>query len=223
MAPEVPPAGTTSVTRALAGVAQVTAAAVAVVAVLMITSLVRRSSEAVEAVSPTVLAVAAAGSMMALAGAGFLAVSRHRDVTLLSATASLLVLVAVLALFSIGILVLPIAVVMLVILGRRTSGHTSLAAPLLAGATLATGLVVLFAIWVQPPLVRCLEHGASTTSRPWWGISGGSYSGSGTAGAGGVSPTGAGVATGSMETSSGRYVYRCEGRKLVEFQRTRKG
>ncbi len=217
----MPPAGATSVTGAR--VAQVMAAVVAVVVVLMITSLVRRSGDAVEAVSPTVLAVAAAGSMTALAGAGFLAVSRDRDVTLLLATASLLMLVAVLALFSIGILVLPLAVVMLVILGRRTSRCTNLTVPLLAGPALAIGLVVLFAIWVQPPLVRCLDHGASTTSRPWWGISGGSYRGSGTASAGGGWSAGPGVATGSMETSSGRYVYRCEGTKLVEFQRTRKG
>jgi hypothetical protein len=124
----------------------------------------------------------------------------------------LLIIVAVLALFSVGILVLPLAVLTLIVLGRRASGRHRLAIPLLAGPAAAVGLTVVFGIWVQPPLIECHEHGVSTNSRPWWGSAGGSGSGE-------LSPSGGSVATGSIETPSGRYVYRCEGRTLTEFQR----
>lgn len=147
--------------------------------------------------------------MLALLGASVLAVSRNGDVVLLSATASMLMIVAVLTLFSVGILVLLLAVVTLVLLGRRTSGRRGLTVPLVAGPAAAVGLAVLLVIWVQPPLVECHEHGASASSRPWWS------SGNGT---GEVSASGASVATGSIETPSGRYVYRCDGRTLIEFR-----
>jgi hypothetical protein len=188
------------------------AAAVVVTEAAMVTSLVGRAGEAIEAVSPLTLGVAVGGSVLALVGATVLAMSRHRDLVLLSATASMLMIVAVLALFSVGFLALPLAVVTLVLLGRRTSGRQGLAVPLLAGPAVAVGLAVLFVIWVQPPLVECREHGVSGTSRPWWGSGSGSGSGE-------VSPSGVSVATGSIETPSGRYVYRCEGRTLIEFRR----
>ena len=178
----------------------------------MVTSLIGRADEAVEAVSPLTLGVAVAGSVFALAGVSVLAMSRHRDLVLLSATASLLMIAAVLALFSVGILVLPLAVVTLVVLARRTSGRRGLAVPLLAGPAVALGLVVLFVIWVQPPLVECHERGVSATGRPWWG-SGGSSGGEE------LTSSGVSVATGSIDTPSGRYVYRCEGSTLTEFRR----
>lgn len=188
------------------------AAAVVVTEAAMVTSLAGRADQAIEAVSPLTLGVAVGGSVLALVGATVLAVSRHRDLVLLSATASILIIVAVLALFSVGFLALPLAVGTLVLLGRRTSGRRGVAVPLLAGPAVAVGLAVLFVIWVQPPLVECHEHGASSTSRPWWG----SGSGSGNAE---VTPSGVSVATGSIETPSGRYVYRCEGATLIEFRR----
>ena len=179
----------------------------------MVTSLVGRAGEAVEAVSPLTLGVAIGASVLALVGASGLALSRNRDLVLLSATTSLLMIVAVLALFSVGILVLPLAIVTVVLLARRTSGRRGLAVPLLAGPAVAVGLAVLFVIWVQPPLVECHEGGVSGASRPWWG------SGGGSGGGGEVAPSGASVATGSIDTPSGHYVYRCEGSTLIEFRR----
>jgi hypothetical protein len=124
----------------------------------------------------------------------------------------MLMIVAVLALFSVGMLVLPVAVVTLVLLGRRASGRGRLVVPLLAGPAVAVGLTVVFVIWVQPPLVECHEHGVTGNSRPWWESGGG-------IGSGEVSPSGVSVATGSIETPSGRYVYRCKGPTLTEFRR----
>jgi hypothetical protein len=190
------------------------AATIVVTEAAMVASLVGRAGEAIEAVSPLTLGVAVWASVLALVGASVLALSRHRDLVLLSATASMLMIVAVLALFSIGILVLPLAVVTFVLLVRRTSGRRGLAVPLLAGPAVAVGLAVLFVIWVQPPLVECHEHGVSGTSRPWWGSGG-----SGGSGGGEVTPSGVSVATGSIDTPSGRYLYRCEGSTLIEFRR----
>ncbi len=196
------------------------AAIVVLAAVAMMASVAGRSGEAVEAVSPLTLAMAAGGSALAVLGASALTLNRHRDVALLSAMASTLMAVAVLALFSVGVLVLPLAVVTLVRLVRRASGRRGIAVPLLAGPAIAVGLALLLVIWVQPPLVECQPNGVSQSSRPWWGSGGNSGSGSssGTGGSGSAELSPSGVATGSIETPSGRYVFRCEGGKLVEFR-----
>lgn len=193
-------------------VAWVVAATIVVTAVAMMAGIAGRAGEAIEAVSPLTLGMAAGGTVLAVVGASGLAMSRHRDVALLSAMASTLVILTALALFSVGILVLPLAVVTLVLLARRVPGRRGLAVPLLAGPAVALGVALLLVIWVQPSLVECQKNGVSQSSRPWWGSGDGRESGSGQ-----LSPSG--VATGSIETPSGRYVYRCEGGTLIEFRR----
>jgi len=190
-------------------VARAVAPAVVLAALAMMASLVGRVGEPVEAVSPLTLGVALGASLFALVGASVLATARHHDAALLSAIVSILMIGAVLSLFSIGIVLLPLAIVTLVLLVRRVQGRKGLAAPLLAGPAVSVGLAVLSVIWVQPPLVECHQNGVGANSRPWWGSSSGS---------GEQSPSG-GVATGSIETPSGRYVYRCEGQRLTEFRR----
>ena len=203
--------GWAAVARAVTGAVVITTAA-------MLTSVAGRAGEAVQAVTPLTVGVAVAGSVLAVGGAGALALTRHGDVALLSAAASMLMVVAVASLFSVGVLVLPFAVVTLVLLGRRLSERRGLAVALLAGPAVAVGLVVLFVIWVQPPLVECHQHGASGSTRPWWRTGSGAGTGAG-ADSAAVSASSPAVTTGSIETPSGRYVYRCEGGKLTEFRR----
>lgn len=190
------------------------AAAVVVASTAMTASLAGRTGEAIEAVTPLTMGVAAGGSALAAVGAGVLAMSRHRDVALLSVTASFLMIIALVFLFSVGILAGLLAALILARLGRRTSGRKGLAVPMLAGPAVAVGVVVMFVIWVQPPLVECTEGGVRGTGRPWWGSSGGGSSSTGE-----TSPSGFSVVTGSIETPSGWYVYRCEGPTLTEFGR----
>lgn len=194
-----------------AGLAWLFAAAVAAGSAAMVLDIAFRSSEAIEGVSPLTLAVAVTASVMGAAGAAAVVITRDRDLALLSAAASIL-LVAALALSIFGILVLPLIVATIIVLGRRSSGRRRTALALISGPAIAIGLAVLLAIWVQPPLVECGERRVTTTSRPWW--DGGSSSG-----ASSFSKSGANVSTGSIATPSGRYEYLCEGGKLTHFRR----
>lgn len=195
------------------GLAWLFAAAVAVSSAVMVLDVARRSGEAIEAVSPTTLSVAVTASLAAMAGAAAVVITRDRDLALLSAAGSILV-VGALALSTIfGILVVPLIVATIIVLGRRSSGRRGIGVALISGPAIALGLAVLLAIWVQPPLVECGETGVTTTSRPWWDSS----SGSGTSS---ISKSGANVSTGSIETPSGTYEYGCEGGKLTKFRPT---
>ena len=176
----------------------------------MITDIARRSDEPIEAVTPLTLRIAAAGAVLAVAGAVALATNRNRDLGLLSVAACVL-MVSVLALSIFGVLVLPVIVLTIVILGRRASGRRGVARALAAGPAVAVGVAALLVIWVQPPLVECHENGVSSTGRPWWNTS----SGSGTSSISDVA-----TSSGTIETPSGTYAYRCEGDTLVEFRRT---
>ena len=189
----------------IGAVARVVAVAVVVATLAMVASLVGRAGDDVEAVTGWTLAVAIAATVLAATGAAVLATSRDRDVTLLATLASLLV-VATMFLSIVGLVVLPFTVAALAALRRRTAGRRDIAAALLAGPTIAVGLAALLVVWVQPPLVECHRNGVTTTGRPWWDTTSGS--GSGTPG---------GISTGTIDTPSGSYRYRCEGDRLVEF------
>ena len=178
----------------------------------MAVNLVQRSSEPVEAVTPGTLIVALIGAIFATAGATVLALSRDRDITLLSAAASVLVIfVLVLSIF--GILVLPFIALAIAALARRATGRRGLAMEVLAGPALAVGLATVLVIWVQPPLVECEDQGVVSTSRPWWN----STSASGTSMG---SSSGTDISSGALTTPSGRYEYRCDGDRLVHFRQT---
>ncbi len=194
------------------GLAWLFAVAVAVSSAVMVLDVARRSGEAIEAVSPPTLSVAVTASLAAMAGAAAVVITRDRDLALLSAAGSILV-VGALALSIFGILVVPFIVATIIVFGRRSSGRRGIGVALISGPAIALGLAVLLAIWVQPPLVECGETGVTTASRPWWDSS----SGSGTSS---ISKSGANVSTGSIETPSGTYVYGCEGGKLTKFRPT---
>lgn len=197
--------------RAARVFARVAAAALVAIAGWMTWAVVERADVPVEAVTPMVVAVTVAGFVLVVLGASVLAGGRSPDIIGLSALASLSSVLVVLAIFSIGLLLLPIAVAILYLLVRRASGRIRIGWSLAAGAALAMGLVTVFLVWRQPPLVDCGSTGATTHSRPWSNQS----TGSGSSGA----MSADGVVTGTLGTPSGRYVYRCENSELTEFRR----
>lgn len=182
-------------------------------ATVMTASIVDRSDVPVEAVSATTVAVSIAAALLVVAGVVVMALTKHRDVLLLAAAATILVLLSVVGLFSIGVLVAPFAVGAIYLLLRRSAGRTGLVLPLVAGPVIAVGLSILLIVWIQPPLVECRDGGAATSSRPWWST--GTSSGQGSSSVAGTED----ASTGTLETPWGSYVFRCEGSDLTEFRR----
>ena len=125
-------------------------------------------------------------------------------------------LFGVLAIFSIGVLVLPVAVVLLVVLARAIGrAPLSLARrAAVGGAVVGYGLVLLFIALIIPPTVECLANGGGSTSSQRWDRSGGSF----TTTSSGPS-TADGVQTGRIESASSVATYRCEQGRVVEFRR----
>ncbi len=121
-----------------------------------------------------------------------------------------------LAIFSVGLLVLPVAIVLLVVLGRAIPR-----APLsvarraaLGGAVMGYGLVLLLIGSLVPPTVECFANGGGSTSSQRWNQSGGGYT---------VTSSGSstidGVQTGRIESTTSVATYRCEQGRVVEFHR----
>jgi hypothetical protein len=138
------------------------------------------------------------------------------NVALLGLLASAGLLFGVLAIFSIGVLILPVAIVLLVILARAIPrAQLSLARrAALGGAVTGYGLVILFIALIIPPTVECFANGGGSTSSQRWGQSGAGYT---------VSSSGSstidGVQTGTIESPSSVATYRCEQGRIVEFHR----
>ena len=189
------------------------------VAVSMAASIADRSDVPVEAISGTTMAVAFGAAVLVGIGVIAFAVTKNRDIVLLSALSMMLVLLTIAGLFSIGILVLPFTIGAIYLLVRRTAGRKGLARALLAGPAIAIGLSVLWVVWVQPPLVQCTDVGAQVSSRPWW-TSGGSSgeSSGGTDSATGMQSDGQ-TTKGTFGTPAGRYIFSCRGDELVQFRR----
>ena len=138
------------------------------------------------------------------------------NVAVLGTLAGAGLLFGVLAIFSIGVLVLPVAIVLLVVLARAI-GRASLpvARPAaLGGAVVGYGLILLFIAVIIPPTVECFANGGGSTSSQRWDRSGGSFT---TASSGTSSPDG--LQTGRIESASSIATYRCEQGRVVEFRR----
>ena len=183
------------------------------VSVWMAASIADRSDVPVEAISGTTVTVALGAVVLVAIGLIALAVTKNRDIVLLSGLSMMLLLLTVAGLFSIGVLVLPFTIGAIYLLIRRASGRTGLTRALLAGPAIALGLSVLWVVWVQPPLVECTESGVTTSSRPWWSSGGESGEGSMSV------ESGQQVSGGTMDTPSGRYVFSCRGDELIQFRR----
>jgi hypothetical protein len=125
-------------------------------------------------------------------------------------------LFGVLAIFSIGLLVLPVTLVLLVVLARAIPKLSlPVARPAaLGGAVVGYGLVLLFIALIIPPTVQCFASGGGSTSSQRWDRSGGSFT---TTSSG--SSTIDGVQTGRIESPTSIATYRCEQGRVVEFRR----
>ena len=140
-----------------------------------------------------------------------------RRIALLALFASAALLFGFLALFSIGLAVMPVGMLLLVVLFRalrRGPGYVTRAAAL-GGASIGYSVVLLFIALIVPATAECFANGAGTSSGRWRGSGQQQYS----SGGGGISGQ-PGVVTGYAEYSDSVVTFRCEGGRMVEFQRT---
>lgn len=120
------------------------------------------------------------------------------------------------AAFSIGLAFLPLGVLLIVLLYRALRrGPASVARPAaLGGAAIGYACVLMFIAVIVPATVECRPNSVATSSRRWPGSAQQQLS---SQGGGGGQP---GVYTGRSEYSDSVVTFRCEGGRLVEFQRT---
>jgi hypothetical protein len=142
----------------------------------------------------------------------------RRRIALLALFASAALLLACIAVFSIGLAVLPLGIVLLVVLFRalrRAPAHVSRTAAALGGAAIGYSAVLLYLALIVPATAECFPNGAGTSSGRWRGSGQQQYSG----GAGGIGGQ-SGWFTGYAEYRDSVVTFRCEGGRMVEFQRT---
>jgi hypothetical protein len=118
------------------------------------------------------------------------------------------------AIVSIGLFVLPVALVLLVVLGRAIARAPLATArrAALGGAVVGYGLVFLYLALIIPATVECFADGGGSTSSQRWDRSGFTTSSSG-------SSSTDGVQTGRIESPRSVVTYRCEQGRVVEFRR----
>jgi hypothetical protein len=137
------------------------------------------------------------------------------SVTVLGVLVGAGLLFGVFAIFSVGLLVLPVSLVLLVVLARAIRRRPLALArrAAIGGAVIGYGLVFLFTALIIPPTVECFANGGGSTSSQRWDRTGGFSTSSG-----GTS-TVDGVQTGRIESPSSIATYRCEQGRIVEFHR----
>ena len=140
-----------------------------------------------------------------------------RRIALLALFASAALLFGCMAVFSIGLAVLPLGIVLLVVLFRALRRPPAIVtrAAALGGAAIGYSAVLLYLALIVPATAECFPNGAGTSSGRWRGSGQQQYSG-GSSGIGGQP----GVFTGHAEYSDSVVTFRCEGGRMVEFQRT---
>ena len=158
-----------------------------------------------------VVTVVAAGVLATVAAAGLVIVPRPRGAIVVALVAGLFA-AGVATMFSIGLLLLPAAIVSAfgIVPALRGGGRWAWALAFLCGIPLGAGLVTVSIVSVQPPLVRCDRGSVTESERAWWG--GGSGTSSGTDW---ISP--AGAAHGTITTDGRTFRYTCRGSDLVSF------
>ena len=140
-----------------------------------------------------------------------------RRFALLALFASAALLFGFMAAFSIGLAVLPLGIVLLVVLFRalrRAPGYLTRPAAL-GGAAIGYAAVLLYLALIVPATAECFPNGAGTSSGRWRGSGQQQYS-TGSGGIGGQP----GVFKGHAEYSDSVVTFRCEGGRMMEFQRT---
>jgi hypothetical protein len=158
-----------------------------------------------------VVTVVAAGVVATVAAAGLVIVPRPRGAIIVALVAGLFA-AGIATMFSIGLLLLPAAIVSAFALvpALRGGGARVWALAFLCGVPLGVGLVAVSIVSIQPPLVRCGSGSVTEEERAWWG--GGSGTSSSTDW---ISP--AGDARGRITTGGRTFRYACRGSELVSF------
>ena len=139
-----------------------------------------------------------------------------RRVAFLALFASAALLFGFMAVFSIGLAILPLGIVLIIVLFRalRRGSASVTRAAALGGAAIGYSSVLLFIALIVPATVECHPNSVGTSSRRWPGSSQQQLT---SKGGGGPQP---GVYTGYSEYSDSVVTFRCESGRLVEFQRT---
>ena len=150
-----------------------------------------------------------AASLLALVGAVVVGWTTQPMLALLCSLATLLVVGGILAILSIG-LVLLIGAVPVVIAAVRRAQRTSSPGAVLGGIAMTLGLVVA----LQQPLVECSKNGVRTSSRTWWGGGGGSSSSGSIVGSADRS------ISGTVSFGSHSYSYTCRDGHLTAFTKS---
>jgi hypothetical protein len=142
---------------------------------------------------------------------------RARRVALLAMLASAALLFGFMAAFSIGLPFIPVGIVVLVVLFRalRRGPAPATRAAALGGASIGFSLIMFYIALIVPATAECFANGAGSSSGRWGGSGQQRYSGGG-ASVGGQQ----GVFTGYAEYGDSVVTFRCEGGRMVEFQRT---
>jgi hypothetical protein len=140
---------------------------------------------------------------------------RAANVAILATLAAAGLLFGSLAILSIGLVVLPVAIVLLVVLARVIArGSLALVRPAaLGGAAVGYGLILLYLAVSIPATVECFANGGGSTSSPRYDRGGGIITTSSS------SSTTGGVQTGRIESPRSVATYRCEQGRVVEFRR----
>lgn len=178
-----------------------------VLALWSATVAVRHGRQPVYDMPPAAVVLAAAGTALAVIGAGGMIAVRRHDVALLSGLVALALILGVLTLFSVGVLFILVGGGLVIVLARRASGGGPWAAA--SGVAMAAGVAITALVALQPPMVSCLSNGTRISSSIW---SGGTATGSGT------SSTGPGYSTGTFIRGSTTYSFTCRAGRLVEFR-----
>ena len=158
-----------------------------------------------------VVTVVAAGVIATVAAAGLVLVPRPRGAIIVALVVGLFV-AGIATMFSIGLLLLPAAIVsaFAIVPALRGGGSRAWGLAFLCGVPLGIGVVAVSIVSIQPPLVRCGPGSVTESDRAWWG--GGSGTSTGTDW---IAPDGG--ARGTITSGGRTYRYACRGADLVAF------
>jgi hypothetical protein len=157
------------------------------------------------------ITVVAAGVVATLAAVGMTLVPRPRAAVMVALVAGL-AMAGVATVLSIGLLLLPVAIVTAFALVPmlRGAGPRDWGLALLCGVPLGAGLVAVAIVSTQPPLLRCAPGTITESQRAWWGSGTGTSSGTDWIASAQGAPS-------TIRVGSQTIRYTCRGTRLVGF------
>jgi hypothetical protein len=158
-----------------------------------------------------VVTVVAAGVVATLAAVGMTLVPRPRAAIMVALVAGL-AMAGVATVLSIGLLLLPVAIVAAFALVPLLRGarRRDWGLALLCGVPLGAGLVAVAIVSTQPPLLRCAPGTITESQRAWWGSGTGTSSGTDWIASAQGAPS-------TIRVGSQTIRYTCRGTRLVGF------